>query len=105
MPSPASAHKISVVIPTLNEEMTVGGIIKGCRPHADEIIVVDGHSCDRTRQVAGALGAKVIRDHKKGKGEALRHSIDYVTGDIIVFIDADGSHNPDDIPRLETTIA
>ena len=100
MPAQSSTHKISVVIPTQNEERTVVRIIEGCRPYADEIIVVDGHSRDRTRQIAEGLGVKVILDHKKGKGEALRASIHYVTGDIIVFIDADGSHNPDDIPRL-----
>ena len=88
------------MIPTLNEEETLTPIIKGSLPHADEVIVVDGHSRDRTRKIAKDLGVKVILDHKKGKGEALRHSINYVTGDIIVFIDADGSHNPDDIPKL-----
>ncbi len=93
-------HKVSVVIPTLNEEKTVASIIGGCKPYADEIIVIDGHSTDRTRETAKGVGAKIILDHKKGKGEALRYSILHVTGDIIVFIDADGSHNPDDIPRL-----
>jgi len=93
-------HTISVVIPTLNEEVTIARVIDGCRPHADEIIVVDGHSRDRTRQIAEKLGVKVVQDNKMGKGEALRHSINCVTGDIIVFIDADGSHNPDDIPKL-----
>jgi len=88
------------VIPTLDEERTIGSIVRGCEPHADEIIVIDGYSVDRTREIAEALGVKVILDNKKGKGEALRHSLSHVTGDIIVFIDADGSHNPDDIPRL-----
>ena len=92
--------KISVVIPTLNEEHTIKDVIEGCRPYADEIIVVDGHSTDRTKEIAESLGVKVILDHKKGKGEALRHAINFVTGDVIVFIDADGSHDPNDIPRL-----
>jgi len=100
MSDKTSFHKISVVIPTLNEEATVGGIIKGCRPYADEIVVIDGHSKDRTREIAEEMGAKVVLDHKKGKGEALRYSVSHITGDIIVFIDADGSHNPDDIPKL-----
>ena len=91
---------ISVVIPTVNEEKTVARIIEGCIPYADEVIVVDGHSCDRTREIAEGLAVKVILDHKKGKGEALRHSTKHVSGDIIVFIDADGSHDPEDIPKL-----
>lgn len=92
--------KVSLVIPTLNEEHTLKDMIEGCRPYADEIIVVDGHSTDNTRQVAESAGVRVILDHKKGKGEAIRHSINFVTGDIIVFIDADGSHDPNDIPKL-----
>jgi len=92
--------KISVVIPTLNEESTIAEIIEGCKPYADEIIVVDGHSQDRTREVAERLGVKVILDNKRGKGEALRYAVDFVSGDIIVFIDADGSHDPRDIPKL-----
>jgi dolichol-phosphate mannosyltransferase len=92
--------KISVVIPTLNEEQTIAEIIEGCKPYADDLIVVDGHSQDRTREVSADHGAKVILDNKKGKGEAIRHVIDFVSGDIIVFIDADGSHDPKDIPKL-----
>ncbi|MCX8043539.1 MAG: glycosyltransferase family 2 protein [Desulfobacterota bacterium] len=92
--------KVSVVIPTLNEEHTLAAIIEGCRPYAYEIVVVDGHSTDATRAVAEAAGARVLLDNRKGKGAALRLAIEQVTGDIIVFIDADGSHDPTDIPRL-----
>jgi glycosyltransferase involved in cell wall biosynthesis len=92
--------KITVVIPALNEERTIGEIIKKCKPHADEIIVVDGHSTDKTREIAQNLGAKIILDHKKGKGEAMRSSIAHISGDITVFLDADGSHEPKDIPLL-----
>ncbi len=91
---------ISVVIPALNEEKTITEVIEGCKPYADELIVVDGHSRDRTRQISEEHGAKVILDNNKGKGEAIRHVIGFVTGDIIVFIDADGSHDPNDIPKL-----
>jgi dolichol-phosphate mannosyltransferase len=93
-------HKVTVVIPTLNEEKTIGFVVEACKPHADEIIVVDGHSTDKTREIVERLGLKVLLDHHKGKGSALRQAIRHVTGSIIVFIDADGSHNPDDIPKL-----
>ena len=92
--------KISIVIPTLDEEDTIAEIIEGCKPYGDEILVVDGHSRDRTREVAESLGVKVILDNRKGKGEALRHVVNFVNGNIIVFIDADGSHDPKDIPKL-----
>lgn len=91
---------ISIVIPTLNEERTIGQIIEKCKKYGDEIIVIDGHSKDKTREIARSLGINVILDNGKGKGAALRYSISYVKGDIIVFIDADGSHGPEDIPRL-----
>ncbi len=100
----SSSRKITVIIPTLNEEATIGGIIERSLPYADEIMVVDGHSSDRTREIARNMGAKVILDNKKGKGEAIRHSLAYVTHGIVVFIDADGSHNPEDIPKLAEPI-
>ena len=96
---------VTVVIPALNEEQTIVEIIEGCKPHADELIVVDGHSQDRTREISEELGARVILDNKKGKGEAIRHVIGFVEGDIIVFIDADGSHDPNDIPKLVAPIS
>lgn len=95
-----TGQTISIVIPTLDEEDTIAEIIEGCKPYGDEILVVDGHSRDRTREVAENLGVKVILDNGKGKGEALRHVVNFINGSIIVFIDADGSHDPNDIPRL-----
>ncbi len=92
--------KVTIVIPTLNEEHTLPDVIEGVRPYADEILVVDGHSTDRTREVAEAAGVRVILDNRKGKGAALRHVINFVTTEITVFIDADGSHDPADIPKL-----
>jgi dolichol-phosphate hexosyltransferase len=95
-----SPQRVTVVIPTRDEEGLIGEIIDGVRPHADEVLVVDGHSRDRTREIAAARGARVVLDHRKGKGEALRLSITEATGDIVVFIDADGSHDVRDIPAL-----
>ena len=92
--------KISVIICAKNEEKTIGEVIQKSKPFADEIIVVDGHSKDKTREIARSLGAKVILDHGKGKGEAIRCGIKEAKGDILVFLDADGSHNPEDIPKL-----
>jgi len=92
--------KISVIICAKNEEKTIGEVIQKSKPFADEIIVVDGHSKDKTREIARSLGAKVILDHGKGKGEAIRCGIKEAKGDILVFLDADGSHDPEDIPKL-----
>ena len=91
---------VTVVIPTKNEEGLIAEIIDAARPHAAEILVVDGHSTDRTRDIAAQMGARVVLDAGRGKGEALRRSFVEARHDILVFIDADGSHEPKDIPRL-----
>ena len=92
--------KTSVVICTKNEERTISEVIKGAKKYADELLVVDGHSKDKTREIAKKLGARVFLDGGKGKGEATRVGIEKAKGEIIVFIDADGSHEPRDIPKL-----
>ncbi|MEI7818185.1 MAG: glycosyltransferase family 2 protein [Desulfuromonadales bacterium] len=91
---------ITIIIPTLNEEETIATVIEQCKKYGDEIIVVDGHSTDKTRDIAGRLNVKVIVDNGTGKGAALRQALSIATGDIIVFFDADGSHDPLDIPKL-----
>ena len=93
-----------MVIPTKDEEGLIGEIIDAVRPHADEILVIDGHSTDRTRAIAVEKGARVVLDGGRGKGEALRRSFAEARGQILVFIDADGSHEPNDIPRLVAPI-
>ena len=91
---------ITIVIPVLNEEGYLGTLIKKCRTYGSEIIVVDGHSTDRSVEIARENGAIIVYDHGKGKGDALRTVIGHISRSITVFIDADGSHDPDDIPRL-----
>jgi dolichol-phosphate hexosyltransferase len=92
--------RVTVVIPAKDEEGLIAHIIDAVRPHADDILVVDGHSRDRTREIATAKGARVILDHGRGKGEAMRLAIGDAAPGILVFIDADGSHEPADIPKL-----
>lgn len=96
--------KITGVIMTKNEEITIGEIIDGVRPHVDEILIIDGHSQDRTREIALSKGARVELDNGKGKGDGIRVAIDKAKEDILVFIDADGSHDPNDIPKLTKPI-
>jgi dolichol-phosphate mannosyltransferase len=100
-----STPQVSVVIPTRDEEGLIGTIIDEVRPYADEVLVIDGHSRDRTREMAAANGARVVLDRGKGKGDAIRLAFDVAAGDIVVFIDADGSHEPKDIPALVAPIA
>ena len=92
--------KISVIIPTKNEEATLEPILLGCLKHADEVLLIDGHSTDKTRDIAEKHGVPIHMDRGRGKGDAMKLAITLFTGDIIVYIDADGSHDPDDIPKM-----
>lgn len=85
-------EKISVVIPALNEEKNIASVLQSMPAFVDEVVVVDGYSKDRTSQIAGELGAKVIFD-KVGKGSALRKGLKEAQGDIIITMDADCSHD------------
>ncbi|WP_406837808.1 glucosyl-3-phosphoglycerate synthase [Streptomyces sp. AHU1] len=100
----ATGSTVSVVLPALNEEETVGEIVSVIRhdlmqqvPLVDEIVVVDSGSTDRTSAVAAAAGARVVhRDDilpripaVPGKGEVLWRSLLVTSGDIVCFIDAD----------------
>lgn len=98
---------ISAVIPARNEEQCIGEIIERTRPFCDEIVVVDGHSIDRTAVIAQSYGngVRVVKDNKKGKGDAIRVGASVASHETIVYIDADGSHDPRDIPALVEPIA
>ncbi|WP_329218488.1 glucosyl-3-phosphoglycerate synthase [Streptomyces sp. NBC_01485] len=100
----ATNQSVSVVLPALNEEATVGDIVAVIRhdlmhqvPLVDEIVVVDSGSTDRTAEVAAAAGARVVHRDAilpripavPGKGEVLWRSLLVTTGDIVCFIDAD----------------
>lgn len=99
-----SKNDISIIIPTKNEGKNIKFLIEKCSEYSDDIIVVDGHSDDDTRKMAESMHARVYLDNNKGKGDALRIGISKSEKDILVFIDADGSHDPEDIPRLVNPI-
>jgi dolichol-phosphate mannosyltransferase len=67
-------------------------------------MVVDGNSADRTRELAERAGAIVFRDNGKGKGDGYRTGLERASGRVVVFLDADGSHDPGDIPLLAKPI-
>jgi glycosyltransferase involved in cell wall biosynthesis len=92
--------KITIVIPSKNEEKSIQDIIAKCQKYADDIVVIDGHSTDGTRERAASMNVRVYLDNKKGKGDGIRVGISKALRDIIVFIDSDGSHDPDEIPQM-----
>jgi glucosyl-3-phosphoglycerate synthase len=100
----ARGSTVSVVLPALDEERTVGTIVATIRerlveacPLVDEVVVVDSGSSDRTAEVAAAAGARVVsvdtvlprHGSRPGKGEALWKSLHATSGDLLVFVDSD----------------
>jgi len=96
--------QVSAVFLAREEETTIGELVAKAQSVADEVLVVDGHSRDRTREAAAAAGARVVLDHGRGKGDGYRTGLTEAQGEILVFLDADGSHDPADIPRLVAPI-
>lgn len=95
--------KISIVLPAKNESAAIGQTLAQIQQLqlAHEIIVVNDGSTDQTKQVAETAGAKVVtHPYSKGNGAAIKTGARTATGSIIVFMDADGQHDPQDIPRL-----
>jgi len=72
--------------------------------HVDDVLVSDGASTDGTADKAAAAGARVITDTGGGKGRAIRNAVKHLESEVCVFMDADCSHDPDDIPKLAAPI-
>jgi len=100
--------KLAVGIPAFNEEATIAKVIVHASRQTGSVLVVDDGSSDDTSLIAEGLGATVIRhDRNMGKGAALRSCFDWarrVGADVLVTLDADGQHNPDEIPNLISPI-
>ncbi|MGM3386087.1 glycosyltransferase family 2 protein [Stutzerimonas stutzeri] len=94
---------LSIILPAKNEALSIGATLAGIRkyyPNAEVIVVNDG-SIDSTADIAEAAGASVIHHpYSKGNGAAIKSGARAATGEIIVFMDADGQHDPADISRL-----
>jgi glycosyltransferase involved in cell wall biosynthesis len=91
----------TVIIPAYNEERSIGEVIKQTQKFADEVIVVDDNSTDNTRELCERLGTRVLtNEHRKGYIGAIKTGFERANHEIIVTLDADGEHDPGDIPRL-----
>ncbi len=106
-------YDIAIVIPTLNEEAGIAPTIQSIKEaigakFSFKIVVVDGLSTDKTAEIARSMGAKVIRQRRKGYGDALQAGFYYVDTKmkttVTVMIDADGTYEPKDIARMTDII-
>jgi glycosyltransferase involved in cell wall biosynthesis len=103
----AARLRVAVVIPTLNEEAAIAGVIAGIPPGiVDDIIVADSGSTDRTVERARAAGARIVSETRRGYGRACHAGAAAARDcDIIVFLDGDGSDCPELIPLIVEPIA
>jgi glycosyltransferase involved in cell wall biosynthesis len=100
---------VVVGIPAFNEENAIARVILGAQKHADLVVVCDDGSFDLTGEIAQRLGAEVVR-HERNSGygaavQSLFKRARALNTDILVTLDGDGQHNPDEIPRLIEPIA
>ena len=102
------AGSLSIVLPAKNESRGLAGVLPDLKqrfPDA-EIIVVDDGSVDETAALCQSLGVKVVRHaYAKGNGAAIKSGARQASGEFIVFMDADGQHDPADISRLLAKLA
>lgn len=94
--------KIIVIIPAFNEQAAIGEVVERSLRYADDVLVIDDGSADDTSEIAEKAGASILKHPTNfGKGVSLRDAFAQVEGyDIVVTIDGDGQHNPDEIPDL-----
>ncbi len=93
-------HKITVIIPCLNEEQGIEQVLRRMPEFVDEVIVVDNGSTDRTSEVARSFGAMVIREEVRGYGRSYKKGFAHATGDLMVTLDGDHSYPVDAISYL-----
>ena len=97
--------EVSVVMPSLNEEGTIGGCIEKIKKvfnenHIDGEIIVADNSTDKTPEIAKSLGAIVITPEKKGYGNAYLAALSYAKGDFTVIADPDGTYDLSEVPNF-----
>ena len=104
MPDKKSPGKVIVGLPAYNEERAVAGVVLQAKQYADMVIVVNDGSVDNTARLARLAGAEVVEhDKNKGYGAAIQTILTEAgkrDADILVIIDADAQHDPNEIPRL-----
>ena len=108
-PPPSMQHLV-VMLPVLNEALGLAWVLERlpydrltAMGYSTTVLVMDGHSTDETKAVANSYGVLFVDQDGHGKGSAIRHgfreAID-LDADVVVMLDADGTYNPEEMPRL-----
>ena len=101
--------RLYALIPAHNEARTIGDVVRTTLPHVDDVIVIDDGSTDGTADAVAGLGVKIVRHEENlGKGACLTHGLDLAFSegaDAVVTLDADGQHDPADIPAFRAAAA
>ena len=99
---------IIAILPAYNEEVSIGSMVLHAKQHVDHVLVIDDGSKDRTSEMARLAGAEVIRHPKNmGKGKALKTGFEHAGKNgckVVVTMDCDGQHDPDNIRKLVAPI-
>ena len=100
-------HTVVIILPALNEEITIGKVIDEIpmqelteKGYDVRVVVADGNSTDKTRQISEAKGAEIIIEPRKGKGRAMRTAFEQTKSDFIFMIDADYTYPTTYIPDM-----
>ena len=99
------AGTLSVIVPALEEEDSIAEVVTEFLGRADEVLVIDNHSTDRTAERARSAGATVRTVSVKGYGDALRYGLDHALGERLVLVEADHSFRAADLDRLLAPLA
>jgi dolichol-phosphate mannosyltransferase len=92
---------VCVLVPTLDEAETIGDVIDGLAEQGlENVLVVDGHSSDDTREIARERGARVIEQSGRGKGQAVREGVGAIEAPYVLMLDGDGTYLAEDAERL-----
>ena len=96
--------RVVAAIPAYNEAASIAEVVRATRRYVDEVVVVDDGSSDATAQIARGAGASVVRHHvNRGKAAGIVTACRAAAergADVLVLLDGDGQHDPDEIPRL-----
>lgn len=107
-PAPLASPRVAVVLPALDEEGAVAGVVRGFRATGARVLVVDNGSGDATAERALAAGAEVVREPRRGYGAAVLAGLARLREDppdVVAFADCDGTIDPTDLARLVAPLA